>query len=111
MIFMSSWRTHPDGMQRQVCGWMIWFLRGLAIAVIFGLPAGAIGVLTIQRTLKSGFGTGFATGLGSTAADMLYAYMGVFSVTLVSGFLTAHQRVIGAVSGGLKGGMTMKRIL
>lgn len=78
-----------------------WFLRGLMIAVIFGLPAGAIGALTIQRTLRSGFGTGFVTGLGSTAADVLYASAGVFGVTLVSGFLTAHQRVIGTVSGGL----------
>lgn len=32
-----------------------YFLRGLLIGLEFGVPAGAIGALTIQRALDKGF--------------------------------------------------------
>lgn len=32
------------------------FWKGLLIGLIFGVPAGAIGALTIGRTLEKGFG-------------------------------------------------------
>ena len=32
-----------------------YFLRGLLIGLVFGVPAGAIGALTIRRTLEKGF--------------------------------------------------------
>lgn len=67
-----------------------YLVRGLMIGLIFGVPAGAIGALTIQRTLSNGFSAGLVTGLGSSAADLLYACVGVFGMTLVSGFLTRH---------------------
>lgn len=76
-----------------------YLLRGLLIGLIFGVPAGAIGALTIQRTLNSGFFAGLATGLGSSAADLLYACVGVFGITLVSDFLTRHQRPISLLGG------------
>ena len=31
-----------------------YFLRGLLIGLVFGVPAGAIGALTIQRVLDKG---------------------------------------------------------
>ena len=71
-----------------------YLVRGLLIGLIFGVPAGAIGALTIQRTLNSGFFAGLATGLGSSVADLLYACAGVFGITLVSDFLARHQRPI-----------------
>lgn len=46
------------------------FLKGLLIGIVFGVPAGAIGALTIQRTLEGGFLYGFLTGMGSSAADV-----------------------------------------
>ena len=70
-----------------------------SLALVFGVPAGAIGALTIDRTLSGGFLSGFLTGLGSTAADVLYACVGAFGVTLVSGFLTAHRQLIGTLGG------------
>ncbi len=77
------------------------FLRGILIGLIFGVPAGAIGVLTIQRTLDEGFHAGLLTGLGSSAADLLYSCVGVFSITLISDFLTAHHSVIRVIGGFL----------
>ncbi len=76
-----------------------YLIRGLLIGLIFGVPAGAIGALTIQRTLNSGFSAGLVTGLGSSAADLLYACAGVFGVTLVSEFLTRYQRPVSLLGG------------
>lgn len=76
-----------------------YLIRGLLIGLIFGVPAGAIGALTIQRTLNGGFTAGLMTGLGSSAADLLYACVGVFGLTLVSDFLTRSQRPIGLLGG------------
>ena len=75
-------------------------LRGLLVGLIFGVPAGAIGALTLQRALANGFWSGFITGLGSSTADVLYACVGVFGLTVISDFLTAHQRII-SLAGGI----------
>lgn len=80
-----------------------YLVRGLLIGLIFGVPAGAIGALTIQRTLSGGFWAGLVTGLGSSAADLLYACAGIFGLTLVSEFLTRHQRPISLLGGLLIG--------
>lgn len=47
---------------------MIWdyVVRGILIGLIFGVPAGTIGALTIQRTLERGFIAGLLTGAGSS---------------------------------------------
>ncbi|MCC8102695.1 MAG: LysE family translocator [Clostridiales bacterium] len=68
--------------------------KGLVIGLVFGVPAGAIGALTIQRTLEKGFRYGFLTGLGSSAADALYACFGVFGITAITGFLQTNERLI-----------------
>lgn len=76
-----------------------YLVRGLLIGLIFGVPAGAIGALTIQRTLNGGFAAGLSTGLGSSAADLLYACAGIFLGTLcwwsvLSGVTAAFRRCI-----------------
>lgn len=71
-----------------------YLIKGMLIGLVFGVPAGAIGALTIQRALAHGFWAGFVTGAGSTAADVLYACIGVFGLTVVSDYLLAHQTVI-----------------
>lgn len=40
--------------------------KGLLIGLIFGVPAGAIGALTIGRTLEKGVAAGFLTGIGKS---------------------------------------------
>lgn len=77
------------------------FIRGVLIGLIFGVPAGAIGIMTIQRTMEHGFAAGVVTGLGSVAADCLYGCIGVCGVTAVSGLLLDYQGVIRLAGGGL----------
>ncbi|MDD2971700.1 MAG: LysE family transporter [Lachnospiraceae bacterium] len=74
--------------------------KGLLIGLIFGVPAGAIGALTIHRTLEGGFFYGFFTGMGSSVADVLYAIVGVFGITLITSFLQRNEmvcRICGAI--------------
>lgn len=77
------------------------FLRGLLIGLVFGVPAGAIGALTIQRTLQRGFLAGLVTGAGSSVADLLYSCASILGITIISDFLTAHQSVIRVLGGFL----------
>lgn len=69
--------------------------RGL----LFGLPIGAIGALTIQRTFNFGIKVGLITGLSSSLADCIYACIGVFGLTFVSDFLISWQKVITVIGG------------
>lgn len=75
------------------------FLKGLLVGLVFGVPAGAIGALTIQRSLSRGFWAGLLTGLGSSAADVLYACVGVFGLTAISDFLLRWQSLISLIGG------------
>ncbi|HEX6956560.1 MAG TPA: LysE family transporter [Ferrovibrio sp.] len=49
------------------------FLRGVLLGLAVAAPVGPIGVLCIQRSLSSGFWAGFSGGIGTAAADAVYA--------------------------------------
>lgn len=76
-------------------------LRGILTGLLFGLPIGAVGALTVRRTFRYGIRAGFLTGLGSSAADCFYACVGVFGFTLISDFLLSYQKVINILGGSL----------
>ena len=78
---------------------MIYLLKGILIGLIFGVPAGAVGALCVQRTLQSGMKSGIVTGLGSSTADCFYAVVGAFGITVISDFLTRYKIPINIVGG------------
>lgn len=51
--------------------------KGILIGLIFGLPVGAVGAMTVQRTWEHGIKAGLLTGMGSSAADCIYAGSGL----------------------------------
>lgn len=71
-----------------------YLVRGLIIGIVFGVPAGAVGILSIQRVLSRGAAAGFITGIGSSVADVCYACVSVFGITVISDFLLKHQSII-----------------
>lgn len=75
-------------------------IRGMIIGILFGIPAGAVGVMTIQRTISYGAKAGLLTGLGSSAADCLYTCMAAFGLTFLSDILLKYQKGI-AVAGSI----------
>ena len=75
--------------------------KGVLIGLVFGLPVGAVGALTVRRTLLYGIKSGLLTGLGSSAADCFYACVGAFGFTMVSDFLLRYRIIITVFGGGL----------
>lgn len=90
---------------------MEYLLRGILIGLLFGLPVGAIGALTVQRTWSLGVKAGLLTGLGSSVADCFYACVGAFGLTLISDFLLRWQNVITALGGALILAMGLKSLI
>lgn len=78
---------------------MSYFIKGIIIGLIFGMPIGAVGTMTVQRSFRYGFCAGLVTGLGSSVADCLYASVGVFGLTFISDFLLKYQVVINILGG------------
>lgn len=80
---------------------MDYLLCGIVIGLLFGLPVGAVGALTVERTISYGAKAGLLTGLGSSVADCFYACVGAFGLTLISDFLLRYQTPINTLGGGL----------
>ena len=67
---------------------------------MFGVPAGAIGALTIKRTISNGVIAGLLSGFGCSFADLIYACISVFGLSLLSDFFLRLDSII-TVLGGL----------
>ncbi|MDO4270344.1 MAG: LysE family transporter [Eubacteriales bacterium] len=78
-----------------------YLFKGVLIGLLFGLPVGAVGAMTVQRTWAFGLKAGLLTGLGSSVADCLYAIVGAFGMTMVSDFLLRYQTIIHLLGGSL----------
>lgn len=76
-------------------GYML--IKGFIIGVIFGIPVGAVGAMTIQRTLNFGFFAGISSGLGSSVSDVFYACIGAFGITIVSDFVLNNNFIINII--------------
>lgn len=74
-------------------------LKGILIGLLFGVPVGAVGVMTVQRTWEHGIKAGLLTGMGSSIADCIYAAIGAFGLTMVSDFLLEYQTAIHLAGG------------
>lgn len=82
-----------------------YFFRGVLIGLLFGIPVGAVGTMTVRNTLSGGIREGLQTGLGSSIADCLYAAIGVFGLNFLSDFLLRYQLIIRLVGGIFIAGM------
>ena len=73
---------------------MISLLTGLAIGLVFGVPVGAAGIMSMQRTLSAGPVAGFITGMGSSVAACLYSALGFLGPSLLSQTFLSYQKPI-----------------
>ena len=58
-------------------------MKGFLIGVLASAPMGPVGILTVQRTLNKGRWEGFATGIGASISDILYAIITGYFMYLV----------------------------
>ncbi|HVF04729.1 MAG TPA: LysE family transporter [Frankiaceae bacterium] len=56
------------------------FWTGLALGFVVGAQVGPVWLLCARTTLRSGFASGFAIGLGAAIVDLLYAGLGAAGV-------------------------------
>lgn len=78
---------------------MDYLFWGIVIGILFGLPVGAVGAMTVQRAWTFGFRAGLLTGLGSSVADCFYAIVGAFGLTVILDFLMTYQWAITTAGG------------
>lgn len=74
-----------------------YFIKGMLIGIIFGVPVGVVGMLTIKRSITYGAVAGFLSGIGCSIADLFYSCISIFSFTLISNFLLQYQNIINFV--------------
>ncbi len=79
--------------------WLELLIRGVAIGLMASVPLGPIGVLCIQRTLSKNHKSGFVSGLGSATADLFFASIAFFSLSVVLSFIESHMMVTKAIGG------------
>lgn len=79
--------------------YMAYFFKGILIGLVFGVPVGAVGALTVRRTIAYGRAAGFFSGLGCSAADLCYCGVSVFGFTLISDFMLSYQKIISLLGG------------
>jgi len=67
------------------------FLKGILIGFVMAVPVGPIGVMCIRKTLTDGRLRGLMTGLGAATADLLYACVAAFGLTVVSNAIAIER--------------------
>lgn len=78
----------------------IFIITAFGIGLAVSAPLGPIGVLCIQRTMNKGFISGFVSGFGAASADVVYAIIAGFGISMIKDFLIEYQipiRVAGSL--------------
>lgn len=83
-------------------GKYMWFLilcKGIIIGLVASVPLGPIGVMCIQKTLSKSQKSGFISGLGASSADMIFATIAAFFLSVVLSFIETHIDLIKIIGG------------
>ncbi len=76
------------------------FLKGIIIGFSMAVPVGPIGIMCIRKTLDDGPLRGLMIGLGAATADLLYACVAAFGLTVISNVIATEGiwiRLVGGV--------------
>ena len=80
---------------------LLYFVKAVLIGLTASIPLGPLGIMCIQKALSKGRWSGFAVGLGSSVADILYASIALFSVTFISEFLECNRNWVMVIGGAI----------
>ena len=75
--------------------WLI--AKGFLLGLVVSIPLGPVGALCIQRTISKGYKAGLLAGLGAACADLVYALIAGFGVSVVIDWLLKVRKWIQAV--------------
>ncbi len=68
--------------------------KGFLLGLIVSVPLGPVGALCIQRTIGKGYKSGLLGGLGAACADLIYALIAGFGVSVVIDMLLKVRKWI-----------------
>ncbi len=75
--------------------------KGVVAGLVLSAPLGPVALLCARRSLIYGPSAGLVSGLGAATADMIYAAVAAFGLTVISDWLALHRQTIDLVGGGL----------
>ena len=74
---------------------MMWLIaKGFLLGLLVSVPLGPVGALCIQRTVTKGYKAGLLGGLGAAAADLVYALIAGFGISVVIDWLIKVRKWI-----------------
>ena len=68
---------------------LLW--EGFMIGIAVSVPLGPLGMLCIKRTVNKNWKSGFLSGLGIAASDVIYAIIAGFSLTIIINFIRSYE--------------------
>ena|SRR3990167_1674466 len=80
---------------------IILFFKGLIVGLIVSIPLGPMAILSIRRTIYSGFLLGFATSIGVAIGDFIYAFIAGSSVSFIVDQIQEHEKIVGFVGASI----------
>lgn len=78
---------------------MATIIKGIIIGMIVSFPIGPLGIISIQRSINSGWKTGFFSGVGAAASDIIYSAAAVFGISFIDELIHRHRCLINNVTG------------
>ena len=84
---------------------LLQILKAFIIGICASAPIGPVAILVLQKSLSYGSRAGFATGLGATTVDTIYATISIFALAIARDFIGAHQLWIFLIGGLIISGM------
>ena len=76
---------------------LLW--KGFLIGIAVSVPLGPLGMLCIKRTVNKNWKSGFLSGLGIAASDVMYAIVAGFSLNIIIDFIATYEiyfKILGA---------------
>ena len=67
--------------------WLGLIAKGFVLGLLVSIPLGPVGAIAIQRTFSKGYKAGLIGGLGAACADLVYALIAGFGVSVVINLL------------------------
>jgi threonine/homoserine/homoserine lactone efflux protein len=80
---------------------LTFIIKGILIGFAMAVPLGPIGIICIRKTLTEGRIRGLVIGMGAATADMFYAAIAAFGLTVISDTLNEHRIWIRLIGGAL----------
>lgn len=78
---------------------MSMLIKGMFIGMLVSIPIGPLGIMSIQRTINSGWKVGFFSGVGAAASDIFYSLCAVFGISIVHDILIKYNNLINEITG------------